>query len=91
MAGPAGDWDAQMLFFIAKGFRVVAHDRRDHARSNQVSDGHDMDHYASDAAAVAEHLNLRRDRRRNHGLRSFSSRRMLFTRAVLTFWQSRSS
>lgn len=53
------DWDAQMLFFVGKGYRVVAHDRRGHGRSAQVSDGHDMDHYASDAAAVAEALNLR--------------------------------
>ncbi|MCW2283490.1 non-heme chloroperoxidase [Rhodoblastus acidophilus] len=53
------DWDAQMLFFVQHGFRVVAHDRRGHGRSAQVSDGHDMDHYAADAAAVAEHLDLR--------------------------------
>ncbi len=53
------DWDAQMLFFVQKGFRVVAHDRRGHGRSTQVSDGHDMDHYAADAFAVVEHLNLR--------------------------------
>ncbi len=53
------DWDAQMLFFVNKGYRVVAHDRRGHGRSAQVSDGHDMDHYAADASAVAEHLNLR--------------------------------
>jgi non-heme chloroperoxidase len=53
------DWDAQMLFFVARGYRVVAHDRRGHGRSAQVSDGHDMDHYAADAAAVAEHLDLR--------------------------------
>jgi len=53
------DWDAQMLFFVAQGFRVVAHDRRGHGRSTQISDGHDMDHYAADASAVAEHLNLR--------------------------------
>ncbi|MDI6025301.1 alpha/beta hydrolase [Corticibacterium sp. UT-5YL-CI-8] len=53
------DWDAQMLFFVSKGYRVVAHDRRGHGRSSQVSDGHDMDHYAADAAAVAEHLDLR--------------------------------
>ena len=51
------DWDAQMLFFVAQGFRVVAHDRRGHGRSTQVSEGHDMDHYASDASAVAERLN----------------------------------
>ena len=53
------DWDAQMLFFLAQGFRVIAHDRRGHGRSSQVSDGHDMDHYAADASAVAEHLDLR--------------------------------
>lgn len=53
------DWDAQMLFFVSQGFRVVAHDRRGHGRSTQVSDGHDMDHYAADAAAVVEHLDLR--------------------------------
>lgn len=53
------DWDAQMLFFVGQGFRVVAHDRRGHGRSTQVSDGHDMDHYATDASAVAEHLDLK--------------------------------
>ncbi|HUD41966.1 MAG TPA: alpha/beta hydrolase [Dokdonella sp.] len=53
------DWDAQMLFFVQHGYRVVAHDRRGHGRSSQVSDGHDMDHYAADASTVAEHLNLR--------------------------------
>jgi non-heme chloroperoxidase len=53
------DWDAQMLFFLNHGFRVVAHDRRGHGRSAQVSEGHDMDHYAADAFAVVEHLNLR--------------------------------
>ncbi|MDR5763239.1 alpha/beta hydrolase [Caballeronia sp. LZ035] len=53
------DWDAQMLFFVQKGYRVIAHDRRGHGRSSQVSDGHDMDHYAADAFAVAEALDLR--------------------------------
>ncbi len=53
------DWDNQMLFFLGKGYRVVAHDRRGHGRSSQVWDGHDMDHYAADAAAVVEHLDLR--------------------------------
>ncbi|WP_244818236.1 alpha/beta fold hydrolase [Caballeronia sp. Lep1P3] len=53
------DWDAQMLFFAQKGYRVIAHDRRGHGRSSQVSDGHDMDHYAADAFAVAEALDLR--------------------------------
>jgi non-heme chloroperoxidase len=53
------DWDAQMLFFLANGYRVVAHDRRGHGRSSQAATGHDMDHYASDASAVVEHLDLR--------------------------------
>jgi non-heme chloroperoxidase len=53
------DWDNQMLFFVAQGYRVVAHDRRGHGRSSQASEGHDMDHYAADAAAVVEHLDLR--------------------------------
>jgi len=53
------DWDAQMLFFVQNGFRVVAHDRRGHGRSQQVSEGHDMDHYAADASAVFEHLDLK--------------------------------
>ena len=53
------DWDAQMLFFLEKGYRVVAHDRRGHGRSTQVGDGHDMDHYAADADAVVAHLDLR--------------------------------
>ncbi len=53
------DWDAQLMFFVHHGFRVVAHDRRGHGRSTQTSDGHDMDHYAADAAAVVEHLDLR--------------------------------
>lgn len=55
----ADDWDTQMLFFLSKGFRVIAHDRRGHGRSAQVSDGHDMDHYAADASAVVEHLDLK--------------------------------
>jgi non-heme chloroperoxidase len=54
----ADDWDAQMLFFLQHGYRVIAHDRRGHGRSAQVSEGHDIDHYAADAAAVAEHLGL---------------------------------
>lgn len=55
----ADDWDNQMLFFLGEGYRVIAHDRRGHGRSAQVSEGHDMDHYAADASAVAEHLDLR--------------------------------
>jgi non-heme chloroperoxidase len=53
------EWDAQMLFFVQQGFRVIAHDRRGHGRSADVAEGHDMDHYAADAAAVATHLDLR--------------------------------
>jgi len=53
------DWDTQMLFFLRHGYRVVGIDRRGHGRSSQVSDGHDMDHYVADAAAVIEHLDLR--------------------------------
>ncbi len=53
------DWDNQMLFFLSHGYRVVAHDRRGHGRSTQVDTGHDIDHYAADASAVAEHLDLR--------------------------------
>ena len=55
----ADDWDAQMLFFLGKGFRVIAHDRRGHGRSTQVGDGHDMDHYADDLFAVTTHLDLK--------------------------------
>src|SRR5436853_6768043 len=54
----ADDWDAQMLFFLKQGYRVVAHDRRGHGRSTQTSDGHDMDHYAADLAALTAHLAL---------------------------------
>ena len=55
----ADDWDAQMLFFLKHGYRVIAHDRRGHGRSAQVSDGHDMDHYADDLAALTAHLDLK--------------------------------
>jgi non-heme chloroperoxidase len=55
----ADDWDAQMLFFVKNGYRVIAHDRRGHGRSAQVSDGHDMDHYADDLAALTAHLDLK--------------------------------
>ena len=54
----ADDWDPQLLFFLGKGYRVIAHDRRGHGRSTQVGDGHDLDHYADDLAAVIEHLDL---------------------------------
>jgi non-heme chloroperoxidase len=55
----ADDWDAQMLFFLAHGYRVIAHDRRGHGRSTQTGGGHDMDHYADDLAAVTKHLDLK--------------------------------
>ncbi|MGA7921606.1 MAG: alpha/beta hydrolase [Candidatus Acidiferrales bacterium] len=54
----ADDWDTQMLFFLNHGYRVIAHDRRGHGRSSQPGDGHDMDHYADDLAALTTHLNL---------------------------------
>jgi non-heme chloroperoxidase len=53
------DWDAQMLFFLNHGYRVIAHDRRGHGRSTQTGDGHDMDHYADDLAALTAHLDLK--------------------------------
>src|SRR5258706_14302155 len=55
----ADDWDAQMLFFLSHDYRVIAHDRRGHGRSSQPGDGHDMDHYADDLAALTAHLNLK--------------------------------
>ena len=55
----ADDWDTQMLFFLQHGYRVIAADRRGHGRSTQTSDGHDMDHYADDLAALTAHLDLK--------------------------------
>jgi non-heme chloroperoxidase len=54
----ADDWDTQMMFFLNHGYRVIAHDRRGHGRSTQTPNGHDMNHYADDLAAVVEHLDL---------------------------------
>ena len=54
------DWDAQLLFFVKHGFRVIAHDRRGHGRSTQVAQGHDMDHYADDLAALTAYLDLKK-------------------------------
>src|SRR5579872_140653 len=48
-----------MMFFLARGYRVIAHDRRGHGRSSQVAGGHDMDHYADDLAALTAHLDLK--------------------------------
>lgn len=53
------DWDAQMLFFLDQGYRVIAHDRRGHGRSEQTADGHNMDTYASDVAEIVEALDLK--------------------------------
>lgn len=55
----ADDWDTQMMFFLTRGYRVIAHDRRGHGRSAQTDGGHDMDHYADDLAAVITHLDLK--------------------------------
>jgi non-heme chloroperoxidase len=55
----ADDWDAQLMFFLNQGYRVIAHDRRGHGRSSQTDSGHDMDHYADDLAALTEHLDLK--------------------------------
>jgi non-heme chloroperoxidase len=55
----ADDWDTQMLFFLQHGYRVIAHDRRGHGRSSQTADGHDLDHYADDLAALTAHLDLK--------------------------------
>ncbi|MGA5443512.1 alpha/beta fold hydrolase [Streptomyces griseoincarnatus] len=55
----ADDWDAQMLFFLQHGYRVIAHDRRGHGRSDQTAGGHEMDTYAADVAALTDALDLR--------------------------------
>src|ERR1700710_2267554 len=55
----ADDWDNQMLFFLAEGYRVIAHDRRGHGRSSQTATGNDMDTYVADATAVADALDLK--------------------------------
>ena len=55
----ADDWDNQMMFFLLKGYRVIAHDRRGHGRSSQTDSGNEMDTYAADVAALADHLDLK--------------------------------
>ena len=55
----ADDWDAQMMYFVLRGYRVIAHDRRGHGRSTQTASGNDMDTYAADVAQLAAHLDLR--------------------------------
>ena len=53
------DWDNQMMFFLGRGYRVIAHDRRGHGRSSQTDNGNDMDTYAADLTALTDHLDLR--------------------------------
>jgi len=55
----ADDWDNQMMFFLGKGYRVIAHDRRGHGRSSQSDSGNEMDTYAADMIALAKHLDLK--------------------------------
>jgi non-heme chloroperoxidase len=55
----ADDWDNQMMFFLGKGYRVIAHDRRGHGRSTQTDGGNEMDTYAADVAALTDHLDLK--------------------------------
>jgi non-heme chloroperoxidase len=55
----ADDWDAQMMFFLGKGYRVIAHDRRGHGRSTQTDTGNEMDTYAADVATLTDHLDLK--------------------------------
>ena len=55
----ADDWDAQMMFFLERGFRVIAHDRRGHGRSTQTVAGNEMNTYAADVAELVEKLELR--------------------------------
>jgi non-heme chloroperoxidase len=56
----ADDWDAQMMFFLDKGYRVIAHDRRGHGRSSQTWQGNEMDTYAADVAALTDALDLKK-------------------------------
>lgn len=53
------EWDGQMMFFLDKGYRVIAHDRRGHGRSSQPADGHNMDQYAKDVAELTTALDLK--------------------------------
>src|ERR1700747_2469821 len=55
----ADDWDGQMMFFLQRGYRVIAHDRRGHGRSTQTVTGNEMDTYAADVAELVEKLNLK--------------------------------
>ena len=55
----ADEWDGQMMFFLGRGYRVIAHDRRGHGRSTQTVNGNDMDTYAADVAELVDKLDLR--------------------------------
>ena len=85
----ADDWDNQMLFFLAEGFRVIALDRRGHGRSDQVSEGHDMDHYASDASAVVESLDLRNAVHVGHSTGGGGRRTLRSTASLRGEWPKR--
>ncbi len=55
----ADDWDNQMMFFLGEGYRVIAHDRRGHGRSDQTDTGNEMDTYAADVIELAAALDLK--------------------------------
>jgi non-heme chloroperoxidase len=55
----ADDWDAQLMFFLDQGYRVIAHDRQGHGRSTQTDTGNDMDTYVEDLKELAGALDLR--------------------------------
>ena len=73
----ADDWDSQMLFFLSHGYRVIAHDRRGHGRSDQTDTGNDMDKYALDVAAITRALDLRDAIHIGHSTGGARSRAML--------------
>src|ERR1700687_6355113 len=69
----ADDWDGQMMFFLERGYRVIAHDRRGHGRSTQTATGNEMDTYAADVAGLAGALNLRNAGHIGHSTRGRQS------------------
>ena len=83
----ADDWDTHMLFFLQQGYRVIAHDRRGHGRSTQTGDGHDMDHYAADLAALTTISTS--SRRCTSATRPAAARLCTTSRATRTGWQRR--
>jgi Alpha/beta hydrolase family len=92
----ADDWDTQMLFFLKHGYRVIAHDRRGHGRSTQVSDGHDMDHYAEDLAALTAQVEKLRanplyTKLRAYRARTYHFREKYFDDAIRDFHGSAKS